>query len=223
MPLKVGIFGGTFDPVHIGHLRIAEEAREYLALDTLVFIPAASPPHKPGRRITSFGRRWEMLKLAVDGHPYFQISDLESRLPGKSYTVITLRRLHEEYREDADFYFLLGLDSFLELDTWWHFPQLFELARMVVLRRPGCDAGQLESFLREKVSLLYSWDDAAGLFRHPSLMPVYYLRNTRLGISSSRIRELLAQGRSIRYLVPDKVMRYIMDKNLYGSEVLEYD
>lgn len=219
MPLKIGIFGGTFDPVHVGHLRIAEEAREYLALDALLFIPAASPPHKPDRRVASFEHRRQMLKIAVEGHPHFQVSDLENRLPGKSYTVITLRKLHEEYQDDTIFYFLLGLDSFLELCTWWHFLELFGLARMVVLRRPGCHDEHVEAFLKENVSSLYYWDDSSGIFRHPSLLPVHCLANTRLGISSSQIRTLLTEGRSIRYLVPDKVMHYIYDEILYGSGV----
>ena len=136
-PRRVGIMGGTFDPVHTGHLRIAEEAREKLGLDRVLFLPAADPPHKPGGSILAFEHRWRMLELATQGNPRFRLSDLESRLPGKSYSVNSLKKLSEEYGGKAELFFLVGLDAFVEVDTWWRFRELFELARMVVLRRPG--------------------------------------------------------------------------------------
>ena len=217
MPQRVGILGGTFDPVHFGHLRTAEEALEALDLDSVLFVPAADPPHKSQQRITAFEHRWRMLQLAVQGNAGFRISDLEQRLAGKSYTVVTLSKLLEAHSGRAELYFLVGLDSFLELDTWWHYRELFQLARIVVLRRPGYSEEGVENFLQQKVSALYRWDRQAHLYRHPELRPTYYLETTCMGVSSTQIRQLLSQGRSIRYLVPQEVMSYIREKHLYGG------
>ncbi len=218
MPEKIGIMGGTFDPIHIGHLRVAEEAVEMLRLDALTFVPAAMPPHKLDRNTLSFEHRWRMLSLAVEGRSIFHLSDVENRLPGKSYTVVTLRKMRKELPPGSALFFLVGLDAFLELDTWWRFEELFKLASMVVLRRPGYHGEDLGRFLKETISPLYSYDSELACFKHPELLPVYYLKNTRLGVSSTRIRRLVAERRSIRYLVPDNVLRYIEENGLYRAE-----
>lgn len=214
---RVGILGGTFDPVHFGHLRIAEEAAEALRFDKLLFIPAADPPHKTTRRILCFAMRWQMLQLALEGNPRFALSNVERNMPGKSFTVRTLHTLLQGAAQKTQFYLLVGLDSFLELDAWWHFRELFQLAQMVVLRRPGYDEHDVETFLKQKISGLYEWDAMAALFRHPQLLDVHFLKSTEMDISSTRIRDLVAAGRSIRYLVPDKVMGYIYEKELYRA------
>jgi nicotinate-nucleotide adenylyltransferase len=218
MPQKTGVIGGSFDPVHIAHLRVAEEAVEVLGLDTIVFIPAAIPPHKSHKQILAAEHRWEMLRLAVEGNPRFSVSDMEMRLPGKSYTVQTLRKLCEGGPSDRVIFFLVGLDAFLELDTWWHYRELFELAHITVLRRPGYDESGVSGFLRGKISPLYRKETGAEVYRHPSLLPVHCLSNIHLGISSTMIRQLVAHGRSVRYLVPYEVMRYIESKNLYRPD-----
>jgi nicotinate-nucleotide adenylyltransferase len=217
MPKKIGVLGGTFDPVHYGHLRAAEEALEALGLDGILFIPAASPPHKSQTGIEDFEHRWEMLRLAVADQPRFEVSDLERRLPGKSYTVVTLGKLHEVLAEGTQLFFLVGMDAFLELSTWWHYRELFELSHLVVLRRPGHDEELIPVFLREHVSPLYAWKGESGAFVHPEMLPVFVVRNTCLGISSTRIRWLAAHGKSIRYLVPHEVLRYIARERLYDS------
>jgi nicotinate-nucleotide adenylyltransferase len=213
----MGVMGGTFNPVHIGHLRAAEEAIEFLRLDGFWFIPAAVPPHKADPEILPFEHRWQMLRLATEGNPRFHLSDLEQKLSGKSYTVRTLTRLGEDFSSGTELYFLLGLDAFWELDSWWHYDELFGLARMAVLRRPGYKEKDLEPFLRQKVSGDYAWDSEGQCFRHPALLPVHYLHVTALDISSSGIRRLLKENRSIRYLVSDAVMRYIKKNSLYTS------
>ncbi len=215
MPSRIGVMGGTFDPIHLGHLRVAEEAVEMLSLDALLFIPAGSPPHKSGKGTLSFEHRWRMLQLALGDHPRFRFSDLEWRIPGKSYTVLTLQALHREIPDETELFFLVGLDAFLELDTWYHFKELFKLASIVALRRPGYSEHEIAIFLAGRVSPLYTMDADADYFRHPELLPVHYLRNTHLEISSTRIRRLVAEGRSIRYLVQDEVMSYIREKSLY--------
>ena len=218
MSQRIGVMGGTFDPVHYGHLRIAQEAVDELGLDTVIFIPAASPPHKPGRTILPFNHRWRMLQLAVADNPCFTASDIENRLPGKSYSVITLRKLHEEIGGDLALYFFVGLDAFLELNTWWNFHELFRLARLVVLQRPGYLLEDVGGFLNRQVSPLFTSEPDSRLYRHPEFLPVHQLRNSCLGISSTRIRSLVAQRRSVRYLVPPEIMRYIHENGLYETE-----
>ncbi len=215
---RVGVMGGTFDPVHLGHLRLAEEAVEALGLDTLLFVPAAVPPHKLARSILSFRHRWRMLEIATRDHPRFEVSDVEVQVPGKSYTVITLRKLTELYGKEVDLFFILGLDAFLELDTWWHFEELFGLARMAVLRRPGCDEAGIARFLTERVSSQYARSPDGACFTHPQLLPVHGLPNTWLDISGTRIRQLVSAGKSIRYLVLTEVMEYIQANRLYRKE-----
>jgi nicotinate-nucleotide adenylyltransferase len=217
VPQRLGIMGGTFDPVHLGHLRVAEEAVEELHLETLLFVPVAVPPHKSGSTILPFEHRWEMLRLATEHHPQFMISDIEQRLPGKSYTVITLRKLSETYAGAVQIFFIAGLDAFLEIDTWWHYQDLFRLCHLVVLRRPGYRESEMLGFLRERVSSLYTYDGAEACYRHPRLFPVHCLNNTWLDISSTRIRQLTRAGRSVRYLVPAEVLHYIQAKRLYGG------
>lgn len=222
MSQRVGLMGGTFDPVHIGHLRAAEEAVERLSLDCLLFVPAAFPPHKAGERILPFEDRLHMLESVVKGHPSFRISDVERRLPGKSYTVNTLRLLHDESRSRAEFFFLLGTDAFLEVNTWYHYKELFQLAHMVVLRRPGHADEEVGAFLKEKVACDYdaSYRDAFS-FEHPQLLSVHLLHNTHFGVSSTQVRALAAAGKSIRYLVLPEVMDYIERHRLYRAETVD--
>ncbi|MCU0586833.1 MAG: nicotinate-nucleotide adenylyltransferase [Syntrophobacteraceae bacterium] len=219
MASRVGILGGTFDPVHYGHLRAAEEVLEALCLDRILFIPAASPPHKPRTAIQDFQHRWEMLRLAVGDHPRFELSDVESRIAGKSYTVVTLRTLRELLGGEGEvhLYLLVGMDSFQELSTWWRYRELFQLASLVVLRRPGHSEELIGELLAVHVSPLYAWRGDACLFAHPRLLPVHVVSNTVLGISSTQIRWLAAQGKSIRYLAPREVLRYIAREKLYSA------
>jgi nicotinate-nucleotide adenylyltransferase len=214
---RVGIFGGTFDPVHIGHLRIAEEAVETLGLDKMLFVPAADPPHKPGGSILPFEHRRRMLELALRDNSRFMLSDVEDRMPGKSYTVKTLRRFIDEWEGSAELLFLVGMDAFLEMDTWWNYRELFQLASIVILRRPGHDESRVGEFLHRKISARYVWGTGRGCYSDPEFLPVYLLRNSVLQVSATSIRRLISQGRSVRYLVIPEVLRYIVEKNLYRT------
>lgn len=215
MPRRLGILGGTFDPVHIGHLRIAEEALEELELERVLFVPSATPPHKFGKDISPFEHRVAMLQLCVQENPRFSICELEGRLSGKSYSVITLRALREEFGEDTELHFMVGLDAFLELNTWWHYQELFQLAHLLVLQRPGHGEDLIGPFLKEKISPLYAGDAVSGMFTHPHFLPVRCMRNTCLGISSTQIRQRVKEGKSIRYLVLPEVLRYIEAEKLF--------
>lgn len=223
MAKRIGVLGGTFDPVHYGHLRGAEEVREALDLDRLIFIPAATPPHKFEGSILDFEHRWVMLNRAIEENPFFEASDIETHLPGKSYTVVTLRELRDIFQGRPHLFFLVGMDAFLELNTWWRYRDLFGLASLVVLRRPGHPEGRLSEFLKNHVSASYSFDAEAGIFIHPELLPVYAVNNTYVGISSTQIRRLIIQGKSIRYLVPGEVLSYIAENRLYGYLPMDRD
>ena len=220
MPPRLGIFGGTFDPVHMGHLRAAEEALDTLDLDEMIFLPVSIPPHKPDRNILSFQGRWRMLQLAVAGNSRFRLSDLEQRTPGKSYTARSLAQLSKE-NPGAELFFLLGCDAFFEMDTWYNYKEIFRLADIVVLCRLECSEVEVLEFITRNVSELYRIVPENRQILHPALRSVHLLQNTRMDISSTKIRELAALGRSVRYLVPDGVWSYIAENMLY--EVIDAD
>jgi len=214
--VRAGILGGTFDPVHFGHLRAAEEVADAFDLSTVMFIPAAKPPHKEGRELTSFAHRWRMLELALVGNPRFALSDLENRRPGKSYSVETLTQLLSQLGRDALLYFIVGLDAFLALPTWHRYRDLFSLCHFVVVARPGYSLAQLDDMLHRAVSECYSFDEQVSGFVHPQHRTVYVRQVTLMDISSSKIREYVSRGRSVRYLLPVEVQAYIHEQGLYG-------
>ncbi len=213
---RVGVFGGTFDPIHLGHLRAAEESREYFGLDVVLFIPSATPPHRDIQLVSAAEHRLEMVRMAVEDTPAFKPSDLECRRTGASYSVETLRLLRQEEGGRADFYFLLGQDAFAEIETWRHYEELFELSHWVVLERPGVTAwgrGAIPGPLRSS----FHYDRSLGGYVHTSGHIVYFRRFRCLEISGTEIRHLVSCGRSIRYLVPPKVEEYIWRNRLYSA------
>jgi len=214
-PTRLGLFGGTFNPIHYGHLRSAEEVAEALDLDQIWFIPAALPPHKSRADVTSFEVRLALTRLAVGRHPRLKVSDVEGRRPGKSYTIDTLHHFREEFGPQGELYFILGMDSMLEIATWKAYRELFTLSHFVVLDRPGYDRNRLDEILKRQVSpdfqALFSRDG----FQHPSGYRVLVQNTTLLDISGTRIRHLVREGRSIRYLLPEPVRRFILKNNLY--------
>jgi len=214
--VRAGILGGTFDPVHFGHLRAAEEVVDAFDLSTVMFIPAAKPPHKEERELTSFTHRWRMLELALVGNPRFALSDLENRRPGKSYSVETLTQLLRQLGQDALLYFIVGLDAFFALPTWHRYRDLFSLCHFVVVARPGYSLAELDDMLHAAVSEDYRFDERVSGFVHPEQRTVYVHQATLMDISSSKIREYVSRGRSVRYLLPVEVETYIHEQGLYG-------
>ncbi|MFZ2087949.1 MAG: nicotinate-nucleotide adenylyltransferase, partial [Desulfobaccales bacterium] len=214
-PQRLGLFGGTFNPIHYGHLRSAEEVAEALNLQKIWFLPAALPPHKAPARVTPFEVRLAMTRLAVGRHPRFAVSDLEGRRPGKSYSIETLRYLREESGPEQELYFILGLDAILEIASWKDYRELFTLSHFVVLDRPGYDRVHLEEILKQEVHPDFcTWPSGEG-FQHPGGCRVLMLATTLMDISATRIRKLVREGRSIRYLLPERVRRFILKNKLY--------
>lgn len=188
--MKLGIFGGTFDPPHTGHLIAAQDACASLSLDRLLFIPAADPPHKRTARISSMATRLEMLRAATAGNPLFEISTIEIDRSGPSYTADTLRELKKQF-SDASFWLLLGVDQIREFSTWHQPDEVLKLAAVAMLTRGGEQPGAEAGFVRQTV-------------------PV-----TRVDISSTLIRARVASGQPIRYLVPSAVAEIIRREGLY--------
>jgi nicotinate-nucleotide adenylyltransferase len=195
--MRIGILGGTFDPIHGGHLLIAEGVREKFALDEVLFIPAARPPHKLKDEVTGAVHRHKMALLATQDNSHFSVSDLEMNRPGKSYTIETVRELQEKY-EGAEIYFIVGLDSALEIFTWKDPEKLLGLCRFISVQRP---------FSRELEKLDKKYRERIEVVKVPTLP-----------ISSTEIRERVREGRSIKYLVPDSVEKYIYKNRLYKGD-----
>jgi nicotinate-nucleotide adenylyltransferase len=211
--LKLGILGGTFDPVHLGHLRLAEEVGEALNLEKLYLIPAASPPHKDGKALTPFHHRFEMIRLAIEGSSLLFAFDLEARRHGLSYSIETLKEFHRLYPADLELFFVLGTDAFFEIETWKDHQKLFDYAHFVVIQRPGTPVGRVESFL-SSLGLAFGRKDK-DRFVGAKGREVIYMEPTFIDISSTEIREKVAKGKSIRFLVPESVRSYISKNGLY--------
>jgi len=218
---RLGVFGGAFNPIHLAHLRLAEEAREYCQLDQVLFLPTAAPPHKTlPDESPSFAQRLAMVAAAITGNPAFSVSDLEGKHPGKNYSVKILERLHSLY-PDYDFFFLIGMDSFRDLAIWYDYRRLFALTNLVVTRRPGVECDDLLALLPVAIRPEFCYDPTGKILLHVSGNRVIFLEETYLDISSTYIRQLLSGGRSVRYLLPTPVAEYIEQHALYrGRERL---
>lgn len=215
---RIGVFGGTFDPIHLGHLRSAEEIGENLDLERVLFIPSAEPPHKRRTDLAPAAHRLAMVRLAIAGNPRFRASSLEVRRGGRSYSVDTLRQLRRQLGESADLYFFLGLDAFREIESWREYPEVFSLAHLVVTSRPPDDATPSPEAMPVAVRRQFCYRPRRGWI-HPSGHKILFRSVTPLAISASQIRARLSHRRSIRYLVPQSVERYIARHRLYRREV----
>ncbi len=192
--MKLGIFGGTFDPPHAGHLIVAEHVREQLGLERVIFIPAVIPPHKQQRPdITAAEGRLEMVRRAIADNPSFSLSDTEIQRGGVSFSVDTLKSLRMEYPSDG-LYLLIGMDNVRDFRTWKDPEMIKRIAHVVVMTRPGFQPD----------------DDIQGDLKAMTVCEV-----PEIGISSREIRDRVEKGRSIRYLVPSEVLVYIAEHRLY--------
>jgi len=206
--LDIGVFGGTFNPVHLGHLRAAEEVREALGLGRVVFVPARIPPHKTPSEVAPPARRLELVRRAIGENPFFEVSDLELRREGPSYSVDTLSTLRETLGSGDRLFFLMGADAFREVHTWHRFREIFRLADVVVMRRPPDDRE-----VALPADLEHEFVPCGTGFRHLSGREVKFVPVTLLDISSTQVRRELAAGRSVRYLVPDAVLPCLRERS----------
>jgi len=215
--MKIGIFGGTFDPIHWGHLRSAEEVGETYRLDRVYFIPASMPPHKSGRTTTPARDRLQMVRLAVARNPRFTVSTVELARPGLSYSIDTIRGFAGKLKKTDSLYFIIGLDAFREIGTWKDFQEIFSLCNFIVTSRPGSKENDPLKGTGVAVKKLFCYDFNGKNYRHRSGTRIYFIELTDIAISASEIRDLVRQGKSIRYLVPSSVEKYINRRGLYGS------
>jgi nicotinate-nucleotide adenylyltransferase len=211
---RLGIFGGTFDPIHLAHLRCAEEAREALSLDRILFIPSASPPHKNGA-FASGADRLAMVRRAITGHPRFRASSIELDRSGRSYSIDTLHALRQRFPEPTKFVFLLGLDAFREIGTWKRYEELFSLADFAVLSRPPYRITSPRALLPVAARRHFCYGPNRRMLVHTSGNRIAFLAVTALDISASNIRQRARRGHSIRYLVPSSVASYLDRHQLY--------
>jgi nicotinate-nucleotide adenylyltransferase len=221
--MRVGLFGGTFDPVHLGHLRAALEVKEGFGLDQVVLIPAAIPPHKTRGGVAAPDDRLRMIELAAAGESGLRVSDVEIRRQGPSYTIDTVRHFRRQLAAADQIFLIMGRDAFLEIDSWKSFRELLALVAVIVITRPdaegrSCDpqGKELTDFIRSKISADLTVSGSPAVFSAPGIQAVTLFPVTALGISSSCIRNLVGSGRSIRFLVPGAVREYIQTKGLYS-------
>ncbi len=190
---RIGILGGTFNPPHIAHLIAAETVRVHLRLDKILFVPAATPPHKLNAEIIPAEQRLQMVKLATKNNPLFEVSEVDLKRSGPSFTVDTLTELKRRFPVE-NFYFLLGIDLLIEFETWKNPHKIIEECTLVAMNRPGFDLEKVDKDLLRKVEIVSV----------PSV-----------DVSSTSIRRLVESGKSIRYLVPDEVEKYIRENSIY--------
>ena len=206
--MRIGIFGGSFDPIHQGHLILAENCREQAALDLVLFIPCATGPHKTDGATSTDRQRCEMIELAIAGHESFRLSKLEMERGGISYTVDTLVELKQQYPDD-ELFLLLGDDSLERFDSWREPQKICELAIPVVANRPG--SGEIDLTVLEKYV-------SAERYQQISEITV---DSPMIEISSSNIRSRVASEKSIRYLMPRGVQRYIESQSVYSAKAVK--
>jgi nicotinate-nucleotide adenylyltransferase len=211
---RTAVFGGSFNPIHHGHLLLAADVKEMLGLDRVLFIPAAVPPHKPLADLAAAAHRFAMVELAIAAHPTFTVSDLELRRTGPSYTVDTLEELR---RDDDELFLVIGSETFLDLLTWYAPERLPRLARLVVVPRTGSafdpDGAAAQKVLRQIGAEPFVHVAGGATPAHGTLL----VHATSLPISASDLRRRAREGRSLAYRLPAPVVEYIRSHGLYGS------
>lgn len=199
--IKIGVMGGSFDPIHYGHLVLAEEVRQHFGLERVIFIPVGKAPHKPFFQMAEDHQRYEMVRLAICNNPFFEVSRIEMDSEETSYTVHTLEKLKVLFGDAAELYFITGADTLLDLENWYHVERVLQLCTFVGATRPG----YVSDALTEKAKQL-----TAQYAAHIELIAI-----PGLAISSTEIRERIQKGITVKYLLPDAVEAYILQEGLY--------
>jgi nicotinate-nucleotide adenylyltransferase len=214
---RTGVLGGTFDPIHFGHLAVAEAAQRMLALDEVLLIPSLVPPHRAAGPAASPFHRFAMVAMVCGAHPYLVASDIELVRPGPSYTADTLRRLHAAGYAASQIFFLTGADAFAEIATWREYPEVLSLAHFVVSSRPGIPASELPARLPGMASRMLTVRDDGVMVPDEPAPRVYLLDCPTPDVSSTDIRSRVRGLQSIAGLVPPAIDRYIRRHGLYGA------
>ena len=219
---RIGIFGGTFNPIHLGHVQVVREVKADFDLDKILIIPSALPPHKELDGVADAEDRLEMIRLAFSDDPSFMISDVELKRSGPSYTIDTVRHFKSILSENTDLFLIVGLDAFLEIDTWKSYKDLFLLIPFIVMSRTinGENSTKLEwkslkNYLQSKISKGYTFSLTQSSFVHDKKQPIFVYNVTPVNISSTSIRRNIREGRSIKQLVPEIIEDFIKTKGLY--------
>jgi nicotinate-nucleotide adenylyltransferase len=219
--MRIGIFGGTFNPIHIAHLYIAEQVRDAMGLNEVVFVPASVPPHKEVEYKVSAEHRLKMVELAISGNPAFKVSDIELKLPVPSYSVKTIQTFQEQYGGDAKLFFITGMDSFLEIGTWHSVDRLISLCDFVTVFRPGSEHVGLakHKYIHEiDLVMLDELDQKVrglGKVEMVSGRDLWLVSSLGMEVSSTEIRRRLKARKSVKYLLPEQVESYIIEHQLY--------
>jgi len=209
---RVAVLGGTFNPIHYGHLRCAEEVREALGFDAVFFMPLFFPPHKEDKELIGAEKRIEMAGIAIKGNPGFSVSDIEVKRKGMSYTIDTVRELKKEAIEPS---IVVGSDSFNEITTWCEYEELFKITDFVVVPRPGYAVKKIAEVVPVELAKKFWYDEVTNSYMNSWGRRVTYVGITQMDISSSAIRKKAKEGGSIKYLVPEAVLEFILSKGLY--------
>ncbi len=220
---RIGLFGGTFNPIHLGHVQVIQEVKKGFGLDKIFIIPSALPPHKAPDGLVDAGDRIEMIRLSFSNHPDFAVSGVELNRSGPSYTIDTVRYFKSILPEDDKLFLILGSDAFLEIDTWKSYKDLFLLIPFIVMPR-GTEGKSGRMFVRKtvgdylksKISEGYKLSASQLSYIHKEKQPVYVFDVTHIDISSTKIRNLIKNGSPIKYLVPEIVEVFIKSKGLYS-------
>ena len=213
---RIGILGGTFNPIHLGHLRSADEVRETFALDRIYFVPAAQPPHKKSQALADARHRLKMVELAIAGNPFFFPSSIELERSGPSYSIDTIRHFCSDL-PNATIFFILGLDAFREIHTWKDYLLIPSLCNVIVTSRPGISAPTSDQLLPVALHTTLWYDPTIKMYRHPSGHCLIFHEIQGLNISASQIRHIAQQGKSLRYLIAPAVNNYIAEHTLYKA------
>jgi nicotinate-nucleotide adenylyltransferase len=220
-PSRIGIFGGTFDPIHRGHMQVAEDVLQQFGLNQIWIIPCALPPHKTDGALASAEDRLKMTRIAVANRRRIGVSDIEIRRSGTSYTIDTLREFSTTFGDGTELYFLVGVDAFLEMHTWKMYRQLFNLAAFIVMTRPDSTEPSLSlrssilTYTLRHISDRYAFSKDGSAMEHPEKKSIYPASVTPVAIASSKIRDMIRNGQTIHEWVSAGVADYIVNKGLY--------
>ena len=215
--MRIAVLGGTFNPIHLGHLRVAEEAREAFGLDRVVFMPANIPPHKADPDLAPARLRLDMVRLAIEGNPAFEASSMEIERGGRSFTIDTVRALMADGPDGLKVSLIIGSDSFNDITTWREYEELMRLVSLIIVSSREYPVKNPAEALPVELARKFWYDSTSGSYVNPEGNTFSYLDATLLDISSSDIRRRISEGRSARYLLPESVIGFIGRHGLYRA------